>query len=106
MSYLLFLQLNIFLPVFLLGGGGVLLVNGLTIYHYYQAQNNATILFYCTDIYRSASSALSALTGFLPPDIHGAENYVSIEFAGVIVALGFYVSCVKSVFLWFDGSTV
>lgn len=99
MSYLLFLQLNIFLPVFLLGGGGVLLANGLAIYHYYQAQNNAAILFYCTDIYRSVSSALSALTGFQPPDIHGAENYVSIEFAGVIVALGFYVSCVKSVFL-------
>ncbi len=78
-----------FLPVFLLGGGGVLLTDGLGIYRYYQAQNTALTLFYCTDIYGLV----------IPPDIHDGENYIPIEFAGVIVALVFYVSCVDCTLL-------
>ncbi len=70
--------------MFLLGGGGVLLADGLGIYRYYLAQNTALTLFYCTDIYGIVTA----------PDIHDGENYIPIEFAGVIVALVFYVSCV------------
>lgn len=81
MSMLFFQQLNIFLPVFLLGAGGVLLVDGLLIYRYYQHNSGAPLLF-CSDIHG---------TGLTRIDIHGMENYVAIEFAGVFVALVFYV---------------
>ena len=77
-------QFNIFMPVFLLGAGGVLLVDGLLLYRHYQFDNN---LFYCLDIHQ-----LQPTASFTRPDIHEREKYGVIEFTGVVVALFFYVS--------------
>ncbi len=75
--------------LFILGGGGVLLTDGLGIYHYYLDQNNGSPLFFCTDLYH-----LTTVNGLIPSDISGADNYVPIEFAGVVVSMLFYVSYV------------
>ncbi len=72
----------------MLGGGGVFLVDGLGIYHYYQSQNSDSPLFFCTDVYHSSLGVLQ------PPDISGGDNYIPIEFAGVAIAMLFYVSYV------------
>ena len=76
------LQFNIFLPVYLLGAGGVLLVNGLLIYRFHQRENT---LFYCIDVRHALAVATE-------PDIYGQERYTVIEFTGVVVSLFFFVS--------------
>ena len=77
------LQVNIFLPVFLLGAGTVLFVDGLLIYRYYQEQQNNGVGLLCSDIYQ--------ILGFTTVNANENDKYASIEFAGVLVSVLFYV---------------
>ena len=83
------LQLHMFLPMYLVGVGGVLMVNGVAIYDF--LTENDTKFLICRDalpppISNSCES---------PEDIHGDANYIPVEFAGALASVVFFVSCCK-----------
>ncbi len=83
--------MNMLLPLFMLGGGGVMLADGLNIYHYIINQNNGLPLFFCSDVHHFVINLPFGGLNIEAPDITGDDNYIPIEFAGVAVAMLFYV---------------
>lgn len=79
-----FFQVNIFLPVFVMGAGAVLFIDGLLIYRFYQEQQNNGVGLICTDIYQ--------ILGLTTVNANESDKYASIEFAGALVSMFFYVS--------------
>lgn len=75
-------QLHVFLPLFLIGCGGVLMVDGVAIYDYLTEDQNKKFLV-CRDVLVSSTGT---------QDIHGDSKHIPVEFAGALTAVVFYVS--------------
>ena len=74
--------------------GAILFLDGLLIYTFYQvdesitgANNTLDLNIRCTDIRSNTSLELT--------DIHDEQKYISIEFAGLLESIAFYVSAMK-----------
>ena len=74
-------QLHVFLPLYLIGVGGVLMVDGVAIYDYLTEDPSKKFLM-CRDILNPRDR----------PDIHGDSKHIPVEFAGALTAVVFYVS--------------
>ena len=86
------MQLHLFLPFFLIGAGGVLLVNGLAIYEYFTEESNTFLV--CRDALRNNTIPLDMGSRFdTKEDIHGDSRHIVIEFTGALASVTFYVSC-------------
>ena len=82
------MQLHMLVPLFLIGVGGVLMVDGVAIYDYMLNDNSRKFLV-CRD-----ALANNSLTWFSEvEDIPGEAKYIPIEFAGAAATLVFHVSC-------------
>jgi hypothetical protein len=77
-------QLHVFLPLFLIGCGGVLMVDGIAIYDYLTEDQNSKFLV-CRDVLVNGRFAGR-------PDIHGDGKHIPVEFAGALTAVVFFVS--------------
>ena len=67
----------LFLPIYLVGAGGVLLFDGLQIYAHYR-RNDFSVE--CRD------------TNLGRVDIHDGDRYIPVEFAGVVTCIVCHVS--------------
>lgn len=81
------MQLHMLVPLFLIGVGGVLIVDGVAI-HDYLLNDNSIKFMVCRDAL--ANNSLSWFSEV--EDIPGEAKYIPIEFAGAAASLVFYVS--------------
>ena len=81
------MQAFFFAPAFLLSLGAVLFFDGLSIYQYYQisdgASSNGSVNIQCLDL-RFHNETVG--------DVNGEDFYITIEFAGALTSVVFYVS--------------
>lgn len=87
------------LPLYLVSAGGVLFLDGHSIYQYYQVESlradntNSTIQFSDVNLKLVVAGTSMVTEDFKLQlgelDIHGDDNYVPIEFAGAIAAVVF-----------------
>lgn len=82
--------MHVFLPLYLVGVGGVLMVNGVAIYDYLTDDISKKFLV-CRDALGTGNNALSVRFN-VAEDIHGDANYIPVEFAGALTSVAFFVS--------------
>lgn len=83
-------QASLFVPAYLVSVGAVLFFNGLLIYTFYQVDNSNSMIngtvdvnLMCRDVRSNTSIELT--------DIHSEQKYITIEFAGALESVAFYV---------------
>lgn len=86
----LLLQVFLVVPAYMVSVGAILFLNGLLIYTFYQVEDSNSsvnrtlgVNLLCTDVRSNTSIALM--------DIHREQKYISIEFAGTLESVAFYV---------------